>query len=94
MSTIKQSAMILAWIDNSFTYSRYHDLRCCRHIPKKIKLIKENGKFINLDHYVRRVNQGELEAIAWRDQKKWEAERAAERYGWSYKHNLTNGRYV
>ena len=94
MSIVKTSTMILAWIDDSFTYPRYHDLRCCHHSSKKIKRIKENGKFINLDHYIRRVNQAHLEAIAWRDQKKWEADMEAERYGWSYKHNLTNGRYA
>ena len=94
MSIIKKSAMILAWIDDSFTYPRYHDLRRCHSIPAKIKLIQENGKFINLNYYVRRVHQGELEAICWRDQKKWEAERASERYRWSYKNNLMNGRHA
>ena len=94
MSIIKKSAMILAWIDDSFIYQKYHDLRCCRNIPDKIKLIQENGKFFNLDYYVRRVHQVELEAISWRDQKKWEAERASERYSWSYKNNLMNGRYA
>lgn len=92
MSTIKKSAMILAWTYDSFTYPRYQDLNCCHGIISKIKLIQENGKFINLDYYVRFVSQVELEAISWRDQKKWEADRAAERYAWSYKHNLTDGR--
>lgn len=91
---IKKSAMILAWIDDSFIYPRYHDLRCCHCISDKLKLIQENGKFFNLDYYVRRVNQVELEAISWRDQKKWEAERASERYRWSYKNNLMNGRHA
>lgn len=86
--------MILAWIDDSFTYPRHHDLKCCHYIPAKLKLIQGNGQFFNLDYYVRRVNQVELEAISWRDQKKWEAERASERYGWSYKNNLMNGRYA
>jgi len=94
MSTIKKSAMILAWTYDSFTYPRHKDLMLCPGIVAKIKQIQEDGKFINLDYYVRVVNQVELKAIAWRDQKKWEAERAAERYGWSYKHNLTNGRYA
>lgn len=94
MSIIKKLAMILAWIDDSFIYQKYHDLRCCRNIPDKIKLIQDKGKFINLDYYIRRVNQGELEAISWMDQKKWEAEVSAKRYGWSYKNNLMNGRYA
>ncbi len=94
MSTIKKSAMILALTYDSFTYPRYQDLSCCNGIISKIKLIQDNGKFINLDYYVRFVNQVELEAISWMNQKRWEDEKSFERYGWSYKHNLIDGRHA